>query len=192
MSNATTTADRAVGWAIAGFNVTWTNHQPASDLVQWSRRGASANLAGAVPVFGSMLKMVCYELPIWAAYHAGVLTAQQLWTLTNGFDQVTHGSAAGIMAAITSSWSSRKTLGHIGTAAFSKGDIVFFNGVGHVALATGNSNVPNEVISVWGMNPIGTQANTPVEKTTITNLLVQIALGAPGLAQTVTYSRPTW
>jgi hypothetical protein len=136
--------------------------------------------------------MVCYELPIWAAYHCGVLSAAQLWAMAHEFDAVGHGSAASIMAAITSRWTFRWTLSDITVGKFSKGDIVFFNGVGHVALATGNPLVPNEVLSVWGMNPIGLAANTPVERTTVGALLAQIAIGAPGLAQVVTYSSPKW
>ncbi len=42
------------------------------------------------------------------------------------------------------------------------------------------------------MNPAGMQANTPVERTSVGTLLAQIAIGAPGMAQTITYSSPRW
>jgi hypothetical protein len=191
MSNATRAADQAQKWVLAGTRVTWTNHQPASTLVQWSRARALGNVAPPPPV-GVLCQMVCYEMPIWAAYTAGVLTQDELYNMVRDYDHTHHGSAAGIMAAITSRWSFRKTLANPAVAAFSRGDIVFFNGVGHVAMATGSAHVPNELYSVWGMNPIGVQADTPVERTTVVTLLGQIAIGAPGLAQVVTYSSPKW
>jgi hypothetical protein len=96
------------------------------------------------------------------------------------------------MRAITSRWGLRRTLRNPAIPAFRRGDIVFFNGVGHVAMASGSPDAPNELYSVWGMNPIGVQANTPIEVTDVGTLLAQIAIGAPGLAQTVTYSSPRW
>ena len=191
MSNATLTANQAEAWALSGTLATWTNHQPASTLVQWSRARANGNTA-PVPPFGKFAHVVCYELPIWAAYYAGVLTQDKLYDLVRYFDHTHHGSATGIMKAITSPWSFRKTLHNAAIGAFSRGDIVFFNDVGHVALATGSTTVPNEIISLWGMNPLGIQADTVVERTTVGALLAQIAIGAPGLAQTVTYSSPAW
>lgn len=191
MSNATLAADQAQRWTLEGKRVGWTNHQPASTLVQWSRARANGNVAPPPPV-GLLCDMVCYELPIWAAYTAGVLTVDGLYELVREYDHTHHGSAAGIMKAITSRWSFRKTLTNVGVASFSRGDIVFFNDVGHVAMATGNQHVPNELYSVWGMNPAGIQPNTPIERTTVGQLLAQIALGAPGLAQTITYSSPRW
>lgn len=95
------------------------------------------------------MSIVCYELPIWAAFHAGVLSVDALYALVREFDEVGRGSAAAIMAAITSKWSRRKTLGNAAVPTFSRGDIVFFNDVGHVALATGNQNVANQIYSVW-------------------------------------------
>jgi hypothetical protein len=191
MSNATRAADQAQAWTLAGTVVTWTNHQPASTLVQWSRARAAGN-AMPLPPFGQYTDVVCYEMPIWAAFYAGVLDLDALYALVRDYDNTNHGSAAGIMAAITSRWSFRKTLYNVGTASFSRGDIVFFNGVGHVAMASGSPHVPNEIYSVWGMNPIGTQPGTVVERTTVGAVLAQIAIGAPGLAQTVTYSAPAW
>ncbi|HEY4252678.1 MAG TPA: hypothetical protein VGM87_15810 [Roseomonas sp.] len=191
MSNATLAADQAQRWVLEGKCVGWTNHQPASSLVQWSRARANGN-AAAPPAVDLACDMVCYELPIWAAYSAGVLTADGLYDMVREYDHTNHGSAAGIMKAITSRWSFRKTLTNAAMPSFSRGDIVFFNDVGHVAMATGNAQVPNELYSVWGMNPAGMQPNTPVERTSVGRLLAQIALGAPGLAQTITYSSPRW
>lgn len=191
MSNATRAADQAQRWVLAGTQVNWTNHQPASTLVQWSRARALGNPAPPPPV-GALCQMVCYELPIWAAFCAGVLTQDGLYDLVREFDHTHHGSAAGIMGAITSRWSFRRTLSNVAIPTFSRGDIVFFNGVGHVAMASGSTAVPNEVYSVWGMNPAGLQPNTPIERTTVGTLLAQIAIGAPGVAQTVTYSSPRW
>jgi cell wall-associated NlpC family hydrolase len=137
--------------------------------------------------------MVCYELPIYAAAHGGVLTPQQLWNLVHAFDGVGRGSAASIMKALTSSWSMRWTFDQTATVEkMQRGDIVFFNGVGHVAVALGNSHVVGQIASVWGMNPVGIQPNTAIEVTTVATVLGQIAVGAPGLAQVVTYSSPTW
>lgn len=191
MSNSDLVIAQVGTWVTAGMEVTWTNHQPASSLVQW-KRGTTRATAPAPPPMGPTLKMVCYELPFWGAYHAGVWSQNKLWNVVDRFDRVKRGSAAGIMAQLTSAWTSRRTLSAAATNVLRKGDIVFFNGVGHVALATGNMAVANEVFSVWGMDPGGLAEDTPVERTTVGALLEQIAIGAPGLAQTVTYSRPSW
>jgi hypothetical protein len=197
MSAATQVADQAQKWALAGAQVTWTNHQPASTLVQWYRahRANNAPVLPLIPIpaVAGPTAMVCYELPIYAAAACGVLTAQTLWDLVHSFDGVGHGSAASIMKALTSAWSFRKTFDQASAVEqMSRGDIVFFNGVGHVAIALGNSKAPGQIASVWGMNPIGVQAATPIEVTTVATVLGQIAVGAPGLAQVVTYSSPKW
>jgi hypothetical protein len=197
MSNATTVADKAQVWALNREQVTWTNHQPASTLVQWYRNHRLNNAPVAplvpIPAVAGVTMMVCYELPIYAAAHSGVLTPAALWNLVHAFDGVGRGSAASIMKALTSAWSFRKTFDQANAAEqMSRGDIVFFNGVGHVAIALGNKNAPNSIVSVWGMNPIGIQAGTQIEVTTIAAVLGQIAIGAPGLAQVVTYSSPSW
>ena len=189
MTNATLVADQAQKWVLAGTRVTWTNHQPASSLVQWSR---ARGLQATPPAMSAGLKMVCYELPIWAAYYAGVLNVESLYDLVREFDYTGRGSANAIMGAITSRFSPRRTLRNPAIAKFSRGDIVFFNNVGHVALASGRNAEPNEVYSVWGLDPSGTQPNTAVEQTTVGTLLAQIAMGAPRIDQTVTYSSPRW
>lgn len=190
MSNSDTVLTRIGAWVAGGQQVTWTNHQPASSLVQWYRNNARG--AVAPPAIGPGLSMVCYELPFWGAYHSGVWSANKLWDVVDAFDNVGHGSATSIISALTSYWSFTKTLGNPAVNSLRKGDIVFFNGVGHVCIATGVARNPNEVFSVWGMNPLGIQANTPVERTTVGTILGQIAIGAPGVAQTVTYCRPAW
>jgi hypothetical protein len=200
MSNATDVADKAQVWALNHAQVTWTNHQPASTLVQWYRNNRNAAHTApvlplpAIPAVAAVTMMVCYELPIYAATHCGVLTPAALWNLVHSFDgPPAHGSAASIMKALTSPWSFRKTFDQaVLTEQMSRGDIVFFNDVGHVAIALGNKNAPNQIVSVWGMNPIGVQAATPIEVTTVAAVLAQIAVGAPALAQVVTYSSPKW
>lgn len=199
MSKAYLVANQAEAWGLLRQDVTWTNHQPASSLVQWYR-GSRRNDAPVrplppVPAVGGGTSMVCYELPIYAAYYSGVLDVNALWNLVHGFDRVGGGSAAAIMKALTSKWSFRWTFDPACTTEkMSRGDIVFFNGVGHVAIALGNSAVPGQIASVWGMNPIGMQPNTPVEVTTVNAVLGQINVGFGGHApaQVVTYSSPSW
>lgn len=193
MSNSDRVIARIGGWIAGGQNVTWTNHQPASSLVQWKR----GNAKGTTPPPGmsNNLSMVCYELPFWGAYHSGVWSAGDLWDKVHAFDSTGHGSANSIINTLTSSswFSSTKTLANAATNVLRKGDIVMFNGVGHVCIATGVSDESaNEVFSVWGMDPTGLSANTPIERTSVATLLAQIAAGAPGVNQTVTYARPSW
>ncbi|MEM9061229.1 MAG: hypothetical protein AAGD13_12280 [Pseudomonadota bacterium] len=193
MSNSDRVITRIGAWVAGGQEVTWTNHQPASSLVQWKRNNAKGTTPP--PQMATNLSMVCYELPFWGAYHSGVWSADDLWDKVHAFDSVGHGAAASIISTITSSswFNSTKTLNDPTTNALRKGDIVMFNGVGHVCIATGVSEQqPNEVYSVWGLDPTGLRANTPVERTSVSTILAQIAAGAPGVAQTVTYSRPSW
>lgn len=191
MSNSDRIINRIGVWVAGNTQVTWTNHQPASSLVQWYR-GTTRATAPVPPAIGPALRMVCYELPFWAAFHSGVWSQNRLWDAVHAFDGVGHGAAGAIMAALTARFSPRKTLFNPAINCLRKGDIVFFNNLGHVAVATGNRAVPNELFSLWGMNPIGIAPNTPIERTKVGTLLAQIAIGAPGLAQTVTYSRPRW
>lgn len=197
MSNAIRVSNQAQIWGLAGRTVTWTNHQPASTLVQWYRNNRRDNAPirplPSIPAVGPATLMVCYELPIYAAAHCGVLSVDDLWNLVHKFDGVGHGSAGSIMSALTSWRSFRRTFNaNRNSQQMNRGDIVFFNGVGHVAISLGNPALPGQIASVWGMNPIGIQANTAIEVTTVATVLGQIAAGAPGLAQVVTYSAPSW
>jgi hypothetical protein len=163
MSAATRVRNWARDWARTNTRVTWTNHEPASALCQWYRanRNSAAPPLPAAPAAGTM--MVCFELPMYAAVCSGAITARQLvglydqrWVDNLSWDQILKGSWF---------WHTYDIKTNSPTPA--PGSIVFFDRCAHVALSTGNGARPGEIVSVWGLDPSGLAANTPIELTTI-------------------------
>ncbi|WP_020408344.1 hypothetical protein [Hahella ganghwensis] len=175
----------AKGWANNNKTVTWTNHEPASTLCQWYRANVTSNDPPMPASPGSTTMMVCFELPLYAAVCSGAITPAKLkelyhrhWNGNESWDSIYKNDWV---------WKTHK----VGTpGAMSAGDIVFFNRMAHVAMATGNGD---EVVSVWGMDISGIAANTPIELTTISALYASvrqqtarvrstegIGVGAPG------------
>lgn len=160
---------QAEAWALAGTQVTWTNHEPASTLCQWYRAGTRLN-PGALPNITGATMMVCFELPMIAAAMAGSISARKLWELydahwsrNKSWDSILQGS-----------WTSSTYNVKLHRPVPKKGDIVFFNGLAHVAIATGNRNRPGEIVSVWGMDTTGLSANTDIEITSSEALYASI------------------
>lgn len=156
----------AQGWANRAVQVTWTNHEPASTLKLWYEqyKNAANPPLPATPANATM--MVCFELPLYAAVLSGAITAKNLvqlyhthWADNVGWDKIFKGSWF---------WNTYNVATHSPTPA--NGNIVFFNRMAHVAMSTGNALNPGEVVSVWGLDPTGIAANTPVELTTIETL----------------------
>lgn len=205
MANADLVCDQAQRWALAGTQVTWYNHHPASTLALWYRAAVNAGAAGPIPAVGGATNMVCFELPIFAAAHARVLDRASLWNFYHEFNLVGRAQKKKTLAQLITCWySPRKTYGtkpktmHNPTnwaydnRQMKRGDIVFFNDLGHVAIATGSAALPGQIVSVWGMDPIGITPNTPIEVTTVEAVVTQIHAGANMIDVTVTYSAPVW
>lgn len=153
----------AKGWATTGLNVTWTNHEPASSLKLWYEANKNNANPPMPPTPSAATLMVCYELPMYAAVCAGVLTPKALiglyrehWTNNKSWDSILKGSWI---------WGTYDPASHTPTP--SAGGIVFFNRMAHVALSTGNAGRPGEIVSVWGLDPSGLAAGTPIEITTV-------------------------
>lgn len=157
------TCNWAKGWVTSGIRVTWTNHEPASSLCQWYRANAGSETPPVPPTPSAATMMVCFELPMYAAVLAGAISAKQLldlyrkhWVDNESWDSLLKGNWI---------WRTYNPSTHSPTPG--TGDIIFFNRLAHVAMSTGNTANPGEIVSVWGLDVTGIAAGTPIELTTI-------------------------
>jgi Domain of unknown function (DUF4157) len=140
---------------------------------------ASAATEAAAPALGAATTINCWEMVLLAAFRARVITWAWIHDLyvNRGMD-----TWVGRMASSTSPYVP-------GTSRPQRGDLVFWNGLDHVALATGNGE---EIISFWPPPQMESVAGTvdKVKTTTITALTgyVTRTWGAP----TVTFGAGTW
>jgi hypothetical protein len=140
---------------------------------------ASAATEAAAPALGASTTINCWEMVLLAAFRARVITWAWIHDLyvNRGMD-----TWVGRMASSTSLYVS-------GTSRPQRGDLVFWNGLDHVALATGSGE---EIISFWPPPDMPSRVGTvdKVKTTTITalsNYMTPI-WGAP----TVTFGAGTW
>jgi hypothetical protein len=151
--------------------------QNTNDFATWMR-------GGPVPS-GSGAKMNCWEVVMYSAYLAGLVSQARLRTIHA--DAAKAASAGGGGSAYYASLYS--ALGGPGTALGAKvlparGDLVFFDFPAHVALALGTRDAAGEreVMSLWILppDPTGTRFVNNVQRTTIEALIrAMVAVGVP-------------
>jgi hypothetical protein len=170
LSAAVRVCNWAKSWAQLNLQVTWTNWAPISALKLWYEANKTNANPPIPPTPSAGTHIVCYELPMYAAVCAGVLTPAALialykahWADNKPWDEILMG---GWM------WHTYDVANHKPTPG--AGDIVFFNRMSHVAISTGNSAQPGEIVSLWGMDTTGIAAGTPIEITTVEALYASV------------------
>jgi hypothetical protein len=132
--------------SMVGEQAKWTGSGPGSGntFEQW----ASAATEAAAPPVSTLTTINCWEMILLAAYNANLLTWQWI------HDQYT--AAVGDWGSHMVQMLSRGTrIPYVAGAPAGRkplrGDLVFMDGVAHVALATGNEDAAGraEVISFW-------------------------------------------
>jgi hypothetical protein len=131
---------------MVGQQATWTGSGPGSGntFEHW----ASAATEAAAPPVSAVTSINCWEMVILAAYRAGVLTWQWIHdrytaNVSNWGDYMVGMMSRGSrIPYVAGAPAGRKPL---------RGDIVFMDGMAHVAMATGNVDGAGraEVISFW-------------------------------------------
>jgi hypothetical protein len=169
--------------ATVGTTMVWRPSGPGSgtNFESW----ASAATETPFPAVTSTTVMNCWEAVLLAAYRAGAIT----WTWIHNL----------YVSTPTANWVATMTRGARRTYAVpgpnlampQRGDLVFFNGLAHVALATGNGS---EVYTFWPppntpFTPGGT--TDKVKVFTIEDLVSWWATHMPP-APRVEFAAPAW
>jgi hypothetical protein len=181
-----TLVDDATSHAMAasvGTTMKWRGSGPGSgtDFEKW----ASAPTETPFPAVSSATVMNCWEAVLLAAYKAGALTWNSIHTM--------------YVATPTANWVSTMSRGAKHPYAVpgpnpkmpQRGDLVFFDGLAHVALATGNGS---EVYTFWPPpnTPFTAGGTTDKVKTfTIEDLVKWWAANLPP-APVVEFVAPSW
>ena len=137
-----------------------------NDFAKWVR--------GLGPEPTDTSKMNCWEMVLFAGYKAGVIP--KAWIVLVHDDAAKAGAAASSTGAYQAVLASR--LNFAGAAAWTpgtavpRGNLVFFDGLTHVALATGNVvGGKQEVMSLWVFPITGAGLlNSATQRTTIEDL----------------------
>lgn len=137
------------------------------------------------PAITSTTVMNCWEAVMLAAYRAGVLSWARIHAIYTA-----SGSASGWVGLLAAS---RRTYVRGGASAPpQRGDLVFFDGMNHVALATGNGD---QVYSFWPApdTPFAVAGATPdrVKLTTIADIVTWWS-GNLGGTPKVEIGAPSW
>ena len=121
-----------------GERATWRQswQGSGSDFEQW----ASAPSETAAPALTTSTTINCWEMVLLAAYRSGTIT----WNWIHNF--YVNGDGSGDVAGWIAEWSANAPVYVPGNTQIRRGQLVFFNGPGHVALATGNGD---EIYSFW-------------------------------------------
>jgi hypothetical protein len=169
--------------ATVGTTMVWRPSGPGSgtNFESW----ASAATETPFPAITSTTVMNCWEAVLLAAYRAGAIN----WTWIHNL----------YVSTLTSNWVSTMTRGARRTYAVpgpnlampQRGDLVFFNGLAHVALATGNGS---EVYTFWPppntpFTPGGT--TDKVKVFTIEDLVTWWGANMPPVPR-VEFASPAW
>ena len=176
---------------MVGQQATWTGSGPGSGntFEQW----ASAATEAAAPPVSALTSINCWEMVILAAYRSGVLT----WQWIHDRYTANVGDWGGYMVTMLSKGSRIPYVpGARAGRAPLRGDIVFMDGIAHVAMATGNVDGAGraEVISFWPPpNTPFTRGGTldSVKVTTIEELSDWWAANMPP-APVVELAAPPW
>jgi len=184
-------ANEVIGWV--GTNLTWVSVSSGhSDLMTYAC-GTTPAPSHSVPASA----MCCFDIFLLALYERGWSSQSDLFNiykdLPKGVDML---RATGLGASLN-----QYTLGT--NSPPTKGHLVFFNGLDHVALATGATAAHlgtngSEVVTFW-CNPAGAipagagpVPNTPVMLDTIEGLANRMSAALAGTAVVVNTAKPRW
>ncbi len=150
------------------------------------QRWALADTETTAPPLTPATSINCWEMILYAAYQAGVIN--WLWI----HDLYVNHPMENWVGRLT-----RATSGYTPGAALQRGELVFFDGLAHVALATGSGD---EVYTFWPPPDIPFDVNAPffrtvdrVKTSTIQLLVDAITRGRrPPRAPVVTHGQPSW
>jgi hypothetical protein len=129
---------------MVGSTMTWfpSGPGPGTDFATW----ASAPTETAAPPVATVTTINCWEMILLAAYNRGMITWKWVHDLYVS-------AAAGWDARMVEAMSGGARVRYTGAAGPTplRGDIVFMDGIAHVALATGTRDSTGrcEVISFW-------------------------------------------
>ena len=169
---------------MVGTTMSWSPSGPGSGTVfeAW----ASAAAATPFPTVSSSTVMNCWEAVLLAAFRSGALSWARIHAI------YTSGPSSGWPALMTAG--ARRTFVKAGaSAAPQRGDLVFFDGMSHVALATGNGT---EVYSFWPApdTPFAAVGATPdkVKRVTIEAIVTWWTANMGSGAPKVEIGTPSW
>jgi hypothetical protein len=178
-----------------GSQMTWVPSGPTSGNNFQTWAGAATQPATSPP-WTSSTRINCWEMILLAAFERGLATWQWIHNL-----YTTGGTGAGWYATLPSRMTSGPQVTyHVGdpnTPRPNRGQIVFFNGAAHAALAEGFLDGDKSVIiSFWPPpDPFGSVPGNTVKKTSIEKL-VEVMLAEPSLSPggvvNVTFGSAPW
>lgn len=175
----------------------WTNVDNLSSLKQWYT-SYKVNDSVSLPGESTGTTLICYEMVMYLAAKCGALSKSELAGL---YDQH-YVSGKGWKTILASSEQVYSTSTH--SPRPERGDVVFFNNLGHVAMATGaTSGDESGCLSFWGYVPIPTadgrmSVTAKIEETTLEALSRYMVSHGPafvsGAAYTVEvrFGKPPW
>jgi hypothetical protein len=160
-----------------GEEATWVPSGPgsANTFESW----ASAPTEGTAPRLTRSTTINCWEMVLLAAYRVGVID----WNwIHNLYTAVPPSAWVSRMASSTTTYVP-------GTSTLSRGDLVFFNGLAHVALATGEGD---KIYTFWPPpdkpSSIGTVDEVKISTIKALSDYMTPIWGAPA----VTFGTPAW
>jgi hypothetical protein len=160
-----------------GEEATWVPSGPgsANTFESW----ASAPTEGTAPPLKKSTTINCWEMVLLAAYRCGVID----WNwINNLYTAVSPSAWVSRMASSTTTYVP-------GTSTLSRGDLVFFNGLAHVALATGEGD---KIYTFWPPpdkpSSIGTIDEVKISTIKALSDYMTPIWGTP----VVTFGTPTW
>lgn len=159
--------------ATVGQQATWVPSNPSSGntFASW----ASAATEGAAPAVQPATKINCWEMVLLVAFRAGAISWKWIHDVYTASSAATGGDW-GAYLALRLTPSGRQTYNRGSPAGPQprRGDVVLFNGVAHVAMATGSRDAAGrtQVYSFWPPPNKGSFAGTvdAVKITTIEEL----------------------
>jgi hypothetical protein len=173
--------------AAVGTTMVWRGSGPGSgtDFERW----ASAPTATAFPAVTATTVMNCWEAVLLAAYRAGAVSWNWIHHLYTG---IAFGTGVPWETAMLRSGRTTYRIPGPNPVMPQRGDLVFFNHMDHVALATGSAS---EVFTFWPPpNTPFTKGGTTdkVKKFTIEALVSWWATHMKGGAPVVEFGAPSW
>lgn len=179
------TAETMTG--MIGEEATWRGSGPgsATTFESW----ASAPTETAAPPLGASTVINCWEMVLYAGYKAGSISWSWIHDLYAGSGQ----------GAFPDGWEaimSPDTAPYVpGSTLLNRGELIFFDGISHVALATGNKD---EIITFWPPPDVAFDTSAPgyatldKVKTSSIKELSDWMSSSFGAAPVVTHGHPGW
>jgi cell wall-associated NlpC family hydrolase len=168
-----TTTDRPTDGAMIAGPTAGTMETNTNEFATWVRGGVEPT---------TISKMNCWEMVLFAGYQAGVIP--KAWIIRIHTDAATAGEAAASEASYYTVLSDALQFGSatswISGTVVPRGNLVFFNGLDHVALSTGNVvGGQQEIMSLWVLPGMaGGLLNSVTQRTTIEALVATTVVDA--------------